>query len=294
MVARFYPVVICLLLLVGEVCCSPSVEPEPESDMTRRVVVYDHPPRALDYANPPRATHSRVYSEPPTDGWWKGSNQLGQGVAFQQNQNNRQRILQMPEWGPPDRWTISLGVEFGDDLDANHVFEAQGNIKFGVGGAQNQVDVDWVTGTTLSVVANTITIDAVWTALTVNGPPANVRLLAEVCRGNSSYLVSATNTVATGSIAAAATFGPRRIPNFARRVHVLPLTGSFSNAYNPANFLRFSGDSVGTTSSGAIFGDTLKEQVGSGVVIPGQSKFWLLTNNDANPFASMVVFDIEP
>lgn len=138
-----------------------------------------------------------VMAVPPMPGSempWSGSNNLGNVVDFSPNTDNRQTILKLDEWGPPEVWTLTLGIDNpGDWSNFNNPpgtnlynFEATAIIEFGVGGATQTVEVDWIAGTEISFPMNAISViceyDEIFTTLNML-PPPGLRLSAMLGRG---------------------------------------------------------------------------------------------------------------
>ena len=65
----------------------------------------------------------------PSSGWWTGNNQLGNEVAFAPDANNRQTILKLEEWGPPEVWTVSLFLTH--EIAAFNAFDVTAELDFG-------------------------------------------------------------------------------------------------------------------------------------------------------------------
>lgn len=230
-----------------------------------------------------------VYPVPPRLGIWTGSNQLGNEVPFETNALNRQKVIHLPEWGPPVRWTINLGIDHTAAIAG--AFEATAEIEYGVGGVRQQILVNWIEGTTITVNANSIDVVAIWTGFPPVSDPT-LKLRATLSRGSSNYPTNAVYcadlSVATVTLSAFSS-----IPKMARRLRVLSKTDP-DRCYNVLSFLKLSGDQVGLTKNTFLHGDVLKAAIGTGIPIPWFAKFFAFQNNDANTADFTVVFDIEP
>ena len=131
---------------------------------------------------------------PPGRMAWSGSNNLGNVIDFAPDANGRQTILKLDEWGPPEMWTLTLGIDHpGDWSDYNNPpgsnlynFEAIAIIEFGSGGATQTVEVDWIAGTEISLPMNAVSViceyDEIFDTLTML-PPPGLRLSAMIGRG---------------------------------------------------------------------------------------------------------------
>lgn len=186
--------------------------------------------------DPPEPTVS-VFVQPPLHGIWSNSNNFGAEVAFSPDQQNRQRIVKLPEWGDPVVWTVSLGIDYTEDawpvggLGAPDGFEIVADVSYGVGGAEQTIEVDWIQGTTFSVPMNAISVDAsyIFPLNAGEGPgpqqPLDLRLSVLLARGGSSTSVPPTKFAKLLNGSSQARLGnnqllnpPARIPKFGRRL----------------------------------------------------------------------------
>ena len=153
--------------------------------------------------DPPEPSVS-VYVQPPGHGPWSGSNNFGAEVVFAPDQENRQRIIKLPEWGEPVVWTVSLGIEYTEEAwpaggpFGQRGFEIIGEVSYGVGGATQAIEVDWMQGTTFSVPMNAISVDAFYAFPfdLSEGPkaalPLDLRLSVLLGRGGASTNIPPT------------------------------------------------------------------------------------------------------
>lgn len=164
-----------------------------------------------------------VYTLTPPNGPWSGSNNLGQVVDFSDNALNSQMILKLDEWGPPDMWTVSLGVDRNDGGVPNIKFQIQAEIIFGVGGATQTVLVDWRNGTQLCLPMNAVAVHALYGATEAGGGftlPPDLRLSVLVARGTARSFVAPTLTHYTDALSGVDNY-QLPIPRFARRFKIV-------------------------------------------------------------------------
>lgn len=193
-------------------------------------------------AGAPAPAH--VICEEPKTGIWSGNSNLGIEAPFAipppGQVPTRQTILKMPEWGFPETWTISLGIE------SKPVFRSAFNgrnitaiIEFGVGGFTQTIVVDWKLGTQITLVTNSINVIAEFASVDVDLGEGDFKLSVQLCRGNrpSSALAPTktlvipavadgdvpANTVLEGiMLTAGQTTGIVDIPFFATMLHIMP------------------------------------------------------------------------
>lgn len=103
---------------------------------------------------------------PQRSGPWSGNNQLGIEQGFAPDANNQQTILKLDEWGFPEVWTVTLGLEFQQPALIPQAvnFEVTAILQFGTGGAVQEVEVDWKNGTTITLPFNALNVIAKYNA----------------------------------------------------------------------------------------------------------------------------------
>lgn len=181
---------------------------------------------------PPAASAVSVIS--PKQGPWTGNNNLGIERYFDPDANNQQTILKMPEWGFPEMWTICLGMnDFSFLPNPDPIgFEVTALIQFGIGGAMQEVEVDWLNGSAISLPMNAVNVVARYTFQESNefssSAPIDLRLRCTICRGRSHF-ARPTRSIAIGE---GVTSIP--IPKFAKNVFVAPIVSA--PAQNPFTF----------------------------------------------------------
>lgn len=208
-----------------------------------------------------------VPAMPMDNSAWNGSNSLGNVVDIAPDVNNRQMVLKLDEWGPPEMWTISLAIDrpatFPDAWPYIPYFEITAEILFGSGGATQTVEVDWISGQQLSLPMNACNVTAVYDYYTYEGTPptalSDLRLSAMLARGtaHSRYAPKRTVRFINQSLWAAAfvdkaDFQCYRIPPFTEEVEITwPRTDAAGNpfALSPSAYLVF-GDGLGMGPGG--------------------------------------------
>jgi hypothetical protein len=118
----------------------------------------------------------------PKTGWWTGNNQLGTTQAYQASSVNRQTILKMDENGPPEIWTIALGLQYNGDFDEGENFNMKAVINFGVGGATETITMDWILGAMISLPLNSVNVIVEYTGVSI-GEGQNITAIAQVAKG---------------------------------------------------------------------------------------------------------------
>lgn len=237
-----------------------------------------------------------VQTIPAMQGPWSGNPQWGQNISFASDSNNRQKILNMPESGCPQVWTIGLGMYYDETGTAPAImnFGVQAEITFGTGGATQTVDVDWQRGLQLTVIANSINIVAKYVTNTAN-VPADLRLIATIGNGPRGGPTNATLTQAffalPGQLAQTANFP---IPAFARSFTILPfktLLGPFTDPYVVTSSVLLQGNQ--TPSNGAFINFDRIPSFSSGVPIPTGALYWNVNNAGAGNVAGFMVWNID-
>lgn len=169
-----------------------------------------------------------VPAMPMDNAAWSGSNSLGNIVDFAPDDNNRQIILKLDEWGPPDMWTISLAI---DRTIPNMIwggsatFEIVALIDFGVGGSTQRIEADWIDGTMLTVPMNALSVTAVYE----NPWPyfSGLRLGAQIARGTRAGSYAPTKQLHINAFYLTPEPYPNsqwqtfRLPPFTREIEIL-------------------------------------------------------------------------
>jgi hypothetical protein len=120
----------------------------------------------VDMDRAPAAGAPRVLIEEPVAGWWTQAGRFG--FKFQDLVPAEGEIIGLTESialpGPPKplwlnwfRYNRGLSTEF----DPSQNFELRGRVIYGVGGAQNTIEVDLISGVQFPVVCNSVTVQFV-------------------------------------------------------------------------------------------------------------------------------------
>jgi hypothetical protein len=177
---------------------------------------------------------------PAKRGPWTGNNQLGIQRKFAPDNNNRQTILKLDEWGFPETWTLALGLDFDHTqwnpqggLTAS--FDVTAVIDFGVGGVIQQVEIDWVNGTAIVLPMNALNVVAQYNLDVANEafgdsqPPLDLKLRASLGRGVLTQTQpTRTYRLATDDDGEAAV----DLPPFARFLTLLPTNTDENGVFN--------------------------------------------------------------
>lgn len=184
---------------------------------------------------------------------WSGNNELGRETPFAPDANNRQTVLKMEEWGEPRAWTLCLGMNYdrSNPDSAFTAFTVLAEIQFGVGGTTQLVEVDWRQGASITLVANTIVVNAIYPFQEVAGAsvPSDLILRANVSRGATTKprpTRSFTRLLFDNASAAADFIA---VPPFAKSVSIFP----YSNVLSVTHFQFYTSvlvnQSMGTDAS---------------------------------------------
>src|SRR5258708_4708280 len=123
----------------------------------------------------------------PRIGWWSDYPQFGEEQAFAPDAQNRQQILKADELGPPEVYTLTLGISYTEQdwPGEARAFEVEAEINFGAGGATQVVRIDWVQGAQISLPMNAVNVVATYNidALAAPQPPADLRLSVMLGKG---------------------------------------------------------------------------------------------------------------
>lgn len=233
----------------------------------------------------------------PPNGPWSRNNNLGQLVKFSEQANNTASILQMPENGPPEIWTVTLGSQdgFRTGLIQNGGYGITAQIEFGAGGATQTVEIDWLAGAQISWPCNAITVKAVYDNVTLSNP---VHLTALASKGARPGGASPVKTIAQNLLIEGA--GGRslvyKIPDFAYRILVLPEVNTgvspataYQSFYSDDFELNlYSGNAPGAfIVSSLFFGN--RAQAMMGLPVTGNARFATLYNNTADDLYVTIV-----
>ncbi|MGB1276208.1 MAG: hypothetical protein ACPG77_10700 [Nannocystaceae bacterium] len=155
------------------------VDPEPGVDET---VEFDDQfeRRSNELNRKPYRGAQRVSIVEQRQGPWSGNNQLGNSVEFAPDTNNRQTVLRVDEWGMPQVWTLMLGISH-EELTTNDGFGVVAKLSAGSGGAVQDLEIDWIEGTAITLPMNALDVVAEYSIQ--DELPTNLVLTATAVRG---------------------------------------------------------------------------------------------------------------
>ena len=214
----------------------------------------------------------------PRQGWWSNYPQLGEEQAFAPDANSRQLVLKADELGPPEVYTITLGIAYSEQdwPGTGRAFEVEAEINFGAGGATQTVKIDWAQGVQLSLPMNAVSVIANFRLGDAEAPrpPEDLRLSVMLGRGPALGKARWTDPTPMPMVASGQT-PPRRIAPFASRLFLIAANpAGADNVFTAGNFLIFlGGPSVEDQQVGSVRLDQYLNALGEGVVIPGQAKY---------------------
>jgi hypothetical protein len=234
---------------------------------------------------------------PSKRGPWSGNNQLGIERAFSPDENNRQTVIKLDEWGFPEHWTLCLGLTYDThQYDPNgSFFSMTAEVEFGVGGVTQYLEMDWIQGAAISLPMNALNVVASFNpGLNEGGAPIelpeDLRLRASVVRGQIAGLSPTRTLVFSGTedqfIA---------VPSFAKEVRLFPQTQDpflFYSALDTIEFLSGPPDlfTVGTIathtrSQFSQYLDIAAQVVGAPtyIAVPEAARFLRLNGTPGSP-----------
>jgi hypothetical protein len=288
------------------------LEDAPEGQFSeRRVYDDDLTPRRRPPA-PPASQH--VVIDTPHNGEWSGNNQLGitrryspdtiqsiSGDPPVPNAQFRQSILKLDEWGPPEAWTVSLGINYTDEAFEAlgiGIFEIAAQIDFGVGGATQRVLIDWIQGTGFTAPMNALNVTAYYRTLYYTSPtppiPEDLELSVQLSRGAVSIL-EPTYGIRENDLIGAGTSGLiHRIPPFCRNLTLCKLTYNGSNPFVAGNYVRFRGHPLGgALEVGAYEANIIPGYGALGIPVPSYAKYVNFVNgSEQDSYALSWIFNI--
>lgn len=131
---------------------------------------------------------------PDRSGPWSAYIGLGNQIPYKPDASGSQTILELPEWGFPEVWSIVLGLDYDKDLYDDPVgpmppfFEVTALIDFGAGNVTQSLEMDWLNGSAISLPMNTTKVRAFYQSPEVSEagsfpPPSDLLLRVSVVRG---------------------------------------------------------------------------------------------------------------
>jgi hypothetical protein len=233
----------------------------------------------------------------PRQGWWSNYPQLGEEQAFAPDANNRQTILKADELGPPEVYTLTLGIAYSEQdwPGAGRAFEVEAEINFGAGGATQVVKIDWVQGAQISLPMNAVNVVATYNiGITAPQPPADLRLSVMLGRGPALGKARWTDPSHFSLVALGQT-APRRIAAFASRVLVIASSPAGADlVFTAGNFLVFQGGPLlGDEQIASVRLDQYLNALADGILVPGQAKYASIFNLNGDVVNARARFQYE-
>lgn len=223
----------------------------------------------------------------PASGMWTGNNQLGALVQYAPNTQNRQTILKLPEWGPPEEWTISLFLR--DQQQQFSALGIQAEIDFGVGGGTQQVIVDWANGVEITKTMNAVNIIASYTTNDFVGATEGpgLQLGVQLARGTRGGTQTPKVTIASElDLAATTTSAPLAIPPFVSEVFLVPISAP-GGVYIDTVLLQGVSAPTGGFSTGQVRGSDIR--LGINLPVVEATRFLTVTNGSGGAISVAVV-----
>jgi hypothetical protein len=206
---------------------------------------------------------------------WSGNNELGREITFAPDGNNTQMVIKLDEWGPPEVWSVMLGMSFDDEnfAPASSGFAVTCRATFGSGGATQEVEIDWVKGTSFSATMNALNIVAIYTAAA--SVPDNLRLRVTLARGKICNIPP--QRARTFGVAGGALSTLIALPYFTKRVRLTGRSIGLTDIYAATNSVNFYGTQDLGSVSAVIPADSFRYF--DGCPIPSFAKYIAYDNN---------------
>ena len=240
---------------------------------------YERAPIPPAYVPPPPSNVQRVLIEEPTEGWWRGAGAFGyrfQGLVPDIEGGVIALCEQLTLPGPPAPWWVQW---FRFDRTVNNAegspnFELRGRITYGVGGAQNIIEVDVIQGIQLPIVCNSIKVDLVtYNPLPDDDAyhPGQIVVGAMFGKGAGGGALPATWTTPSKiGLAAPGVLFDIPLPDFARAIGVHCSEGDITTPLYTDAFLNFNaqggaGVTIQRVSLATAYAELIRE---GGISIP--------------------------
>lgn len=236
-----------------------------------------------------------VLKTEPLKGIWTGNNNLGIRRSFEPDARQRQSVIMLPEMGFPQVWTIALGI-VGFPSGLFNGFNVRGILEFGVGGATDVIEVDWINGVQLSLTMNALNVIAEFSDLDIDTEGQGLELVVTLARGSRPGGSQRPVVTLAENIAMVATTGDSgliEIPKFATRVCAVPTTATAA-----AIAAFYSGTTLLTLRSGNLAGHATVALSGlelaslRGADVTGQARFARLFNTGAVPYFATIYAEL--
>ncbi len=174
--------------------------------------------RARELNRKPYSGSQKTTIVPDRKGPWSANNQLGIEQPFEESSNNAQTILKLDEWGFPEIWTVCLGMAPLSEFTGSG-FDVTAVILFGAGGITQEVEIDWLCGSAISLPMNAVNVIAKYNLFSGEAQgevPADLRLRVSLARG------ALPNARPTRTIVIQDAVTHIEIPPFAKEVTITP------------------------------------------------------------------------
>lgn len=225
----------------------------------------------------------------PANGLWSGNNQLGYETPFAADNQNRQTILKLDEWGPPEIWTIGLYLIPSIPAQTAGRFDITAEISYGAGGSTQVVNLDWMIGNQISLPMNAVNIIASYPELNPTDL-AGVRLGVQLARGARANTSPPIYTVARRVDVANSTFFSVPIPKLAKRMVAVP-----SDVADVAQFFSVT-TSLYTESGNVVGSEVISATTGNvdnGVEVRSAAHFFTVHNTGTNTLTLSIYAELD-
>lgn len=224
---------------------------------------------------------------------WSGNNELGIETGYQPDGDGFQTILKLGEWGPPEVWTVTLGIAYDISLvpgGGDGQFGIDGLIRYGSGGVTQEVEVDWAEGVAISMPMNAVNVIARYSDTTgKNNTPADLRLRVNLAPGGHQRGFATKSTKIFIESAASEVVA---IPKFARRLSVQRGFGSTGGAWDANMNYAFRGSLSAGDTGGFDGAEFLTSFAGKGVPIPPTARAVRVTNTTGSSESVLLIFHL--
>lgn len=175
----------------------------------------------------------------PRRGWWTNNNKLGFFYqAAQLSEDTPITILKTDEVWFPHVWTVSLWTKVKVPIpDGTEEGLTRALIEFGVGGATQEVEVDFLRGTTISLVTNSINVRI------TKVPHPNITVYAQASLGARGGCAVPQRAIAENvTVATANSSAVFELPAFANLIALLPGGSGAATLATAGQFLEIASD----------------------------------------------------
>lgn len=228
----------------------------------------------------------RVIPVIPPNGGWTGNNNLGTMRPIHIDSTRRQTVLKLPEWGPPEVWTISLYIQDTNPLVTLGDVAIKARLEFGVGGSTQIMEVDWENGTEVSKTMNALNVIAEFNE-SVAQTDLNIGVqIARGGRGGNRNIYNSVQRLAL--LDAASETDYIQVPNFAAEFVIIPAgvddSTNHDNVYSADVLIAtYPGNQLVQPAIAMVTGeDVLK---GKNLPVVAGSRYIKVINNGASQIA---------